>query len=67
MHNKFFKKTLKGGAVLLLWLLIWQAAALIVNNQLLIPTPLETLESLISLAQTGEFYIAVLKSLLRII
>ncbi len=61
------KKILKGVAVFLLWLGIWQAAAMIIDNILLIPTPLETLKSLISLAQTGEFYLAVLKSLLRII
>ncbi len=51
----------------MLWLLIWQTAALLVNSQLLIPTPLETVKSLISLCQTGEFYIAVLRSFLRII
>ncbi len=40
---------------------------MLINNNMLIPTPLETLKSLISLAQTGEFYIAVLRSLWRII
>lgn len=61
------KTFLKGAAILSLWLLIWQAAALIVDNQLLIPTPLETLNALLLLGQTGDFYLAVLKSLLRII
>ena len=61
------KKFLKGAAISLLWLLIWQAAALIINSQLLIPTPLETLNALIVLGQTGVFYLAVFKSLLRII
>lgn len=61
------KKTLKGTAILAFWLLIWQAAAMIINNQLLIPTPLETLKALFVLGQTGQFYLAVLRSLLRII
>ena len=61
------KKFLKGSAILLLWLLIWQAAAMIINDIFLIPTPLETLKALFVLGQTGQFYLAVLKSLLRII
>ncbi len=61
------KKIFKGVAISALWLLIWQLAALIVNSQLLIPTPLETLKALCVLGQTGQFYLAVLKSLLRII
>lgn len=65
--NNLFKKVLKGAAISALWLLIWQAAALIVNSQLLIPTPLETLKALFVLGQTGQFYLAVLYSLLRII
>ncbi len=58
---------LKGGAIALFWLMLWQIAAQIINNELLIPTPLATLKSLISLCQTGGFYLSVLRSLLRII
>lgn len=65
--NKLQKKILKGAAISAVWLLIWQATALIVNSQLLIPTPLETLKALFVLGQTGSFYLAVLYSLLRII
>ena len=61
------KKALKGAAILALWLLVWQAAATLINNQLLIPTPLETIRALFVLCQTGQFYLAILKSLLRII
>lgn len=61
------KKLFKGTAILALWLLIWQAAAMIINDIFLIPTPLETLKALFVLGQTGQFYLAVLKSLLRIV
>ena len=61
------KRILKGTAILAFWLLIWQAAAMIINDIFLIPTPLETLKALFVLGQTGEFYLAVLKSLLRIV
>lgn len=61
------KKILKGSAILAFWLLIWQTAAIIINDIFLIPTPLETLKALFVLGQTGQFYLAVLKSLLRII
>ena len=61
------KKLFKGTAILAFWLLIWQAAAMIINDNFLIPTPLETLKALFVLGQTGQFYLAVLKSLLRII
>ena len=61
------KKLFKGTAILAFWLLIWQAAAMIINDNFLIPTPLETLKALFVLGQTGQFYLAVLKSLSRII
>lgn len=62
-----FKRILKPIAISLLWLLIWQLTAVLINNQLLIPTPFETVKALITLCKTSAFYIAVLKSLLRII
>lgn len=61
------KKLLKGTAILTFWLLIWQAAAMIINDNFLIPSPLETLNALINLGKTWEFYEAALESLLRII
>lgn len=61
------KKFLRTAAVFLLWLGIWQLAAIITNQEILIPTPLATIEALLSLGSTSGFYIAVLLSLLRII
>lgn len=63
MANKIFKKA----AILLFWLAVWQVLSLIIAHELLIPSPLSTLRALWGLAQTKEFYISVLFSLLRII
>ena len=62
MLSKFLKHT----AVLLLWLAIWQAVAIIISAEIIIPTPLSTLKALLSLAKTNKFYLAILLSLLRI-
>lgn len=61
------KKFLRSAAILLLWLLIWQLAALLINQQILIPTPFATLKALLRLGVTGKFYISVLLSLSRIV
>lgn len=61
------KNILKTAAVLLLWVAIWQFAAMIIAQEFLIPTPIATLKTLIVLAKTEKFYISVLFSLLRIV
>lgn len=61
------KNILKTTVVLLLWLAIWQLAAFLIRQEILVPTPLATLKSLIALGKTGDFYISVLLSLLRIV
>jgi NitT/TauT family transport system permease protein len=63
MANKILKKT----AILIFWLLVWQVLSLIISHSLIIPSPLNTLKALIYLAQTKEFYLSVLYSLMRII
>ncbi len=63
MVNKVFKKI----AILLLWIAVWQLLSVIVAQEFLIPSPLSTLNALIRLAETKEFYLSVLTSLLRII
>ncbi len=61
------KNILKTAAVLLLWVAIWQFAALIVSQEFLIPTPIATLKALLKLAGTEKFYLSVLLSLFRIV
>lgn len=65
MNN--FKKALKIIGVSLLWLAVWQVLASIINQEILLPTPMATLKSLFTLGKTADFYISVLYSLIRII
>ena len=60
-------KILKSTAILLLWLVVWQLAAVLINQEILIPTPLATFRALLVMCRTGKFYMSVLLSLLRII
>lgn len=49
-----------------LWLLIWQAAAMLVGQDFLLASPVQTLVRFFELACTGGFYLAALFSLARI-
>lgn len=61
------KKILKTAAILLLWVAIWQFAAMLINQEIIIPSPIRTLEALFELCKTSEFYLSVLTSLFRIL
>ena len=63
MLNKLLKKT----CILLFWIAVWQGLALIVDFELIFPTPLSTLKALILLGKNPLFYHAVFSSLYRII
>ena len=63
MLNKAIKKTL----IILFWILVWQAIASIVNLELILPSPLQTVKALFVISRESEFYIAVFSSLSRII
>ena len=63
MVNKTFKKT----AILILWVLVWQFLSMLIGKDLILPSPISTLNSLFRLAETKEFYISVIISLLRIL
>lgn len=60
-------KILRKSAILLFWLAVWQILSFLINKQLLIPSPLSTLEALTRLCKTSTFYSSVFISLLRII
>ncbi len=63
MLNKAIKKTL----IILFWILVWQAIASIVNLELILPSPLQTVKALFVISRESEFYIAVFSSLSRIV
>lgn len=62
MKRKHVQKSLCG----LLWLFLWQGAVMLVHNSLLLPGPLDTFRALWRLAGTGEFYVDIGMTLLRI-
>lgn len=53
-------------AAILFWIAVWHIASVLVGQKLLLSSPLETIRALIMLLQTGGFYAAVVRSLLRI-
>jgi NitT/TauT family transport system permease protein len=63
---KFLKKVLTSLAVLIFWLMIWQAASMAVSNDLLLPSPIYTAKRMIELATASEFYLFTALSLLRV-
>ena len=51
MKNKYIRTTL----IVLIWLVIWQVLALVVNNSILLSGPVETVKALIELGSTSAF------------
>ena len=50
------KKLLRYSMIGILWILIWQIVAVIVGEELLLPTPLSVSIRLFELALTSDFY-----------
>ena len=63
MKNKYIRTTL----IVLIWLVIWQVLALVVNNSILLSGPVDTVKALIELGSTSAFYISVGKTTVRIL
>lgn len=57
----------KGAAIAAFWLAVWQVAAMCVHSEILIPTPARVLETWANLVATGDFWMACLYSILRIL
>lgn len=65
MQNKD-KKYVKKFIILLFWLGVWQITAMLVDNFLLVVTPLQALRALVTLVMQTEFWRSALGSLWRI-
>lgn len=52
-------KFIRTALIVLIWLVIWQALALIINNSILLSGPVDTVKALITLGTTASFYISV--------
>lgn len=62
MNKPAARKTL----IVLFWLVLWQAASLLVHNSILLAGPYEALLALIRLGVTAGFWISVLMTVLKI-
>lgn len=67
MKSFKFPKWSYAPLAILFWITLWWIVAAIFDQPLLLPTPLQTLRALGTLAATGEFYLTVLFSLSRIL
>lgn len=65
-RNSKAKKVMIKAGVILIWLLLWQLMAVIVNSEFLFPSPLSVIKRLCELAATTDFWKAAVFSLGRI-
>ena len=65
--NGTVRKVLRTIAVVLFWLLVWALAAQAVGQELLLPSPLQTAQKLLSLMMTADFWLTVARTLLRVL
>ena len=56
-----------GGMMFLIWLAIWAAAAFAVGSELILPGPVSTVRALSGLVVTGQFWLDVIWTMLRVI
>lgn len=54
-------------AVLLFWLGVWQGAFMLIKKPILIASPKDVFSRLVSLSQTGSFWLSIARSFLRIL
>jgi NitT/TauT family transport system permease protein len=53
------KKYIRTTLIVLIWLVIWQVAALVVNNAILLSGPIDTFKALIALGSETSFYLSI--------
>lgn len=66
-HKSNLKKVCRSVTAAAFWLLLWQSAAIFLNNELLLPDVVQTMRSLLHLSQKAEFWGSCLLSMLRVI
>ena len=62
-----YQKIFKIAGAALFWVALWYIIAIYVDQELLVPTPLRTLETLFEMGGTNKFWISVGSSMLRIL
>ncbi len=66
MKKGNYGAALRGTGIAVFWLFVWQMASMLVHSALILPSPVETAQSLVRLAGQGGFWISSAFSLLRI-
>ncbi len=67
MNSTILKKTIINKIlVVIFWIMIWWGLAIVVNKELLLPTPLATFKALIELFKTDNFWISIFYTILRV-
>ena len=61
------KEIVKKISVIIFWIFIWLIASLIMDNKLLLPSPIDVLRSLFELLKFKDFYLMVANTFFRII
>ncbi len=61
------KSMLRSTLAVVFWIAVWQILAAAVGLEILLPSPVTTLETLVSLAATADFWLSCLHSMLRIL
>ncbi len=64
--NKNWKQKLKKPGIVFVWLLLWQLASVWLGHELLLVSPLRTLETLYGLVQQSDYWFSIGTSLFRI-
>lgn len=64
--KEHYQKQLRFALVLIFWLLVWQGIAMIINKEILVPTPIVVLERLGVLISENYFWLAIGTSLFRV-
>ncbi|NEZ46425.1 ABC transporter permease subunit [Clostridium niameyense] len=65
--NKDKSKLLKKFFIVLFWIIIWELCSLIINKDILLPSPFNVFKTLINLMGKRYFWISVFKSITRVI
>lgn len=66
MQNKI-KKPIKIILIAIFWLIIWELIAIFVGYELLVPSPIKVAERCVYLFGQGEFWAAILSTVLRVV
>ena len=65
-QDKLKRPVIRKALYVLFWLVLWQALSLIVDNNILLAGPYESIKALLVLGGTADFWLSVLYSLLKI-